>query len=79
MIAELQQAVANYAHAPDELDVPELEASLTEDTTWSRLSGADEEHRREQPDGLDRDTFGLRRTVGGWRIAELTLTLDNAF
>ncbi|MGA5206369.1 hypothetical protein [Streptomyces variegatus] len=26
MIAELQQAVANYAHALDELKVPELEA-----------------------------------------------------
>ncbi|TJZ99514.1 nuclear transport factor 2 family protein [Actinacidiphila oryziradicis] len=24
-------------------------------------------------------TFGLRRSDGGWRIAELTLTLDNAF
>ncbi|MFE9687759.1 hypothetical protein [Streptomyces sp. NPDC006285] len=34
MIAELQQAVAKYAHALDELDVPELEAILTEDTTW---------------------------------------------
>lgn len=35
MIAELQQAVANYAHALDELNVPELEAVLTEDTTWA--------------------------------------------
>lgn len=35
MIAELQQAVANYAHALDELNVPELEAVLTEDTTWT--------------------------------------------
>ncbi|MEV8098969.1 hypothetical protein [Kitasatospora sp. NPDC085879] len=34
MIAELQQAVA-YAHALDELHVPELEAVLTEDTTWT--------------------------------------------
>lgn len=24
-------------------------------------------------------TFGLPRSDGGWRIAELTLTLDNAF
>ncbi|MDQ0766913.1 nuclear transport factor 2 family protein [Streptomyces canus] len=35
MIAELQQAVANYAHALDELNMPELEAVLTEDTTWT--------------------------------------------
>lgn len=35
MIAELQQAVAHYAHALDELNVPELEAVLTEDTTWT--------------------------------------------
>ncbi|MFF3402952.1 hypothetical protein ACFYW6_31145 [Streptomyces sp. NPDC002659] len=35
MIAELQQAVAHYAHAGDELNVPELEAVLTEDTTWT--------------------------------------------
>ncbi|MGW0948129.1 hypothetical protein ACWD4O_37025 [Streptomyces sp. NPDC002623] len=35
MIAELQQAVANYAHALDELNVPELGAVLTEDTTWT--------------------------------------------
>ncbi|MFD4763822.1 nuclear transport factor 2 family protein [Streptomyces sp. NPDC058439] len=35
MIAELQQAVANYAHALDELNVPELETVLTEDTTWT--------------------------------------------
>ncbi|MFJ9909235.1 nuclear transport factor 2 family protein [Streptomyces sp. NPDC101152] len=33
MIAELQQAVANYAYALDELNVPELETVLTEDTT----------------------------------------------
>lgn len=33
MIAELQQAVGSYAQAPDELDVPELEAVLTEITT----------------------------------------------
>ncbi|MFI1769865.1 nuclear transport factor 2 family protein [Streptomyces sp. NPDC020800] len=25
------------------------------------------------------NTFGLRRSDGGWRIAELTLTLDDAF
>ncbi|MFE5584002.1 nuclear transport factor 2 family protein [Kitasatospora sp. NPDC056531] len=35
MIAELQQAVAHYAHALDELKVPALEAVLTEDTTWT--------------------------------------------
>ncbi|AGL15581.1 nuclear transport factor 2 family protein [Actinoplanes sp. N902-109] len=35
MIAELQHAVANYAHALDELDVPALEAILTQDTTWT--------------------------------------------
>ncbi|OIJ95348.1 nuclear transport factor 2 family protein [Streptomyces monashensis] len=35
MIAELQQAVANYAHALDELNVPELETVLTEGTTWT--------------------------------------------
>ncbi|MFI9600056.1 nuclear transport factor 2 family protein [Streptomyces sp. NPDC052043] len=35
MIAELQQAVANYAHALDELNVPQLETVLTEDTTWT--------------------------------------------
>ena len=35
MIAELQQAVAHYAHAVDELNVPDLEAVLTEDTTWT--------------------------------------------
>ena len=33
MIAELQQAAANYSHALDELNVPELEAVLTEDNT----------------------------------------------
>jgi hypothetical protein len=27
--------VAKYAHALDELNVPELEAVLTEDTTWT--------------------------------------------
>ncbi|MFJ8637457.1 hypothetical protein [Streptomyces sp. NPDC093568] len=32
MIAELQQAVANCAHALDELNVPEPEAVLTENT-----------------------------------------------
>ncbi|MFI1647554.1 nuclear transport factor 2 family protein [Streptomyces avidinii] len=35
MIAEVQQVVANYTHALDELNVPELEAVLTEDTTWT--------------------------------------------
>ncbi|WP_367325909.1 nuclear transport factor 2 family protein [Streptomyces sp. HUAS ZL42] len=35
MIADLQQAVAHYAHALDELNVPELEAVLTEDTAWT--------------------------------------------
>jgi len=35
VIAELQHAVANYAHALDELNVPALEAVLTEDTTWT--------------------------------------------
>ncbi|CCK24661.1 hypothetical protein BN159_0282 [Streptomyces davaonensis JCM 4913] len=35
MTAEPQQAVAHYAHALDELNVPELEAVLTEDTTWT--------------------------------------------
>lgn len=35
MIAELQQAVANYAHALDELNTPALEAILTQDTTWT--------------------------------------------
>ncbi|MFE1875758.1 hypothetical protein ACFW9N_33665 [Streptomyces sp. NPDC059496] len=35
MIAEFQQAVVHYAHAPDELNVPELEVVLTQDTTWT--------------------------------------------
>ncbi|MCX5151696.1 nuclear transport factor 2 family protein [Streptomyces sp. NBC_00320] len=35
MTAELRQAVANYAHALDELNVPEPEAVMTEDTTWT--------------------------------------------
>ncbi|MET8768898.1 nuclear transport factor 2 family protein [Streptomyces sp. NPDC004658] len=35
MIADLQQAVAHYAHALDELNAAELEAVLTEDTTWT--------------------------------------------
>jgi ketosteroid isomerase-like protein len=35
VIAELQHAVATYAHALDELDLPALEALLTEDTTWT--------------------------------------------
>ncbi|MFC8435520.1 nuclear transport factor 2 family protein [Streptomyces sp. NPDC057253] len=35
MIAELQQTVVDYAHALDELNVPELETVLTEDTVWT--------------------------------------------
>ncbi|MDH6554046.1 ketosteroid isomerase-like protein [Streptomyces sp. SAI-117] len=35
MITELQQTVAHYAHALDELNVPELESVLTEDTVWT--------------------------------------------
>ena len=35
MIAELRRAVAHCAHALDELNVPEPEAVLTEDTTYS--------------------------------------------
>ncbi|MEW2049053.1 nuclear transport factor 2 family protein [Streptomyces sp. NPDC005476] len=35
MTADLQQAVAHYVHALDELHVAELEAILTEDTTRS--------------------------------------------
>ena len=133
MIAELQQAVANYAHALDELNVPELEAVLTEDTTWTftmpgqqvlgpvagRAAVLDfvrDGHRvqtgrvrhhlanvvvtttdattaevraylvqtRNTGESIQMIstgvyTFGLRRSDGGWRIAELTLTLDNAF
>ncbi|MCX5215322.1 hypothetical protein OG689_39795 [Kitasatospora sp. NBC_00240] len=39
MIAELQQAVANHAHALDELNMPEPPAVLPEDTS-SNWSGA---------------------------------------
>lgn len=35
MIAELQQAAANYAHTVDELNVSELETVLTEGATWT--------------------------------------------
>ncbi|MEV2256918.1 nuclear transport factor 2 family protein [Streptomyces sp. NPDC050147] len=133
MIAELQQAVAKYAHALDELNVPELEAVLTEDTTWTftmpgqRVLGpvagraavldfirdghtaqtgrvrhylanvvitttdattaevrAYLVQTRNTGESIQMIstgvyTFGLRRSDGGWRIAELTLTLDNAF
>ena len=133
MIAELQQAVAKYAHALDELNVPELEAVLTEDTTWTftmpgrgvlgpvagraavldfvrdghtaqtgrvrhhltnvvvTTTDADTAEVRAylvqtrntgesiQMISTGVYTFGLRRSDGGWRIAELTLALDNAF
>jgi len=133
VIAELQQAVANYAHALDELNVPELEAVLTEDTTWTftmpgrgvlgpvagraavldfvrdghtaqtgrvrhhltnvvvTTTDADTAEVRAylvqtrntgesiQMISTGVYTFGLRRSDGGWRIAELTLALDNAF
>ncbi|WP_405530854.1 nuclear transport factor 2 family protein [Streptomyces canus] len=132
MIAELQQAVANYAHSLDELNVPELEAVLTEDTTWTfampgrgvlgpvapraavldfirdgrtaqtgrvrhhlsnvvvtttgaataevRASLVQTRNTGESIQMISTGvyTFGLRRSDGGWRIAELTLTLDNA-
>ncbi|MDX3454693.1 nuclear transport factor 2 family protein [Streptomyces sp. ME02-8801-2C] len=132
MIAELRQVVAHYAHALDELNVPELEAILTEDTTWTftmpgqgvlgPVSGraavldfvrdghtaqtgkvrhhlgnvvvtttdaATAEVRaylvqtRNTGESIQVIstgvyTFGLRRSGGGWRIAELMLTLDNA-
>jgi len=35
LIPELQQAVANYALALDEFNLPGLEALLTQDTTWT--------------------------------------------
>ncbi|WP_460060557.1 nuclear transport factor 2 family protein [Streptomyces sp. YKOK-I1] len=133
MIAELQQAVAKYAHALDELNVPELEAVLTEDTTWTftmpgqavigpvagraavldfvrdghtvqtgrvrhylanavvtTTNATTAEVRaylvqtRNTGESIQMIstgvyTFGLRRSDGGWRIAELALTLDNAF
>lgn len=131
MTAELQQTVANYAHALDELNVPGLEAVLTEDTTWTftmpgqrvlgPVSGRTAvldfiRHGHTAQTGTVRHhlsnvvatttdaaaevrayllqtrntgesiqmistgvyTFGLRRSGGGWRIAELALTLDNA-
>ncbi|RKR87356.1 SnoaL-like protein [Micromonospora pisi] len=132
MITELQHAVENYAHALDELNVPALEAILTQDTTWTftvpgqgvlgpvagrttvldfvrdghaaqtgrvrhQLSNvvvrtADANSAQVQAyltqtrntggnvqvisTGVY--TFGLRRSDSGWRIAELTLALDNA-
>jgi ketosteroid isomerase-like protein len=135
--AELQQVVAAYAHALDELDVPALEAVLTEDTTWTftvpgrgvlgpvagraavldfvrdghaartgkvrhhlgnvlvTTADADTDTATDtaevrayllQTENTGEDvrtlstgvyTFGLRRSGGGWRIAELTLALDN--
>ena len=132
MIAELQHAVANYAHALDELNVPALEAILTQDTTWTftvpapgvlgpvtgrtavldfvrdghaaqtgrvrhhlsnvvvRTADADRAEVRAyllqtrntgenvQVISTGVYTFGLRRSDGEWRIAELTLALDNA-
>lgn len=132
MIAELQQTVAHYAHALDELNVPGLETILTEDTIWtSTMPGqgtfgpvagraavldfirdghtaqtgrvrhhlgnvvvtttdaATAEARayllqtRNTGESIQIVstgvyTFGLRRSDGRWRIAELTLTLDNA-
>jgi ketosteroid isomerase-like protein len=133
MIAELQQTVATYAHALDELDMPLLEAVLTEDTTWTftmpgrgvlgsvagrtavldfirdghtaqtgrvrhhlgnvvvtTTDAATAEVRayllqtRNTGESIQMIStgvysFGLRRSDGGWRIAELTLTLDNVF
>lgn len=132
MIAELQQAVANYAHALDELNMPQLEAVLTEDTTWTFMmpgqgvlgpvtgrtavldfirdghtaqTGRVRHHlsnvvvattdaataevrayllqTRNTGESIQMIstgvyTFSLRRSDGGWRIAELALTLDNA-
>ncbi|MYU00005.1 MULTISPECIES: nuclear transport factor 2 family protein [unclassified Streptomyces] len=132
MIAELQQAVANYAHALDELNIAELEAVLTEDTIWTftmpgqgvlgpvagraavldfirdghtaqtgrvrhhlgsvvvtATDAATAEVRayllqtRNTSESIQMIstgvyTFSLRRSDGRWRIAELTLTLDNA-
>ncbi|MGW3124421.1 nuclear transport factor 2 family protein [Streptomyces sp. NPDC001107] len=132
MIAELQQTVANYAHALDELNVTELETVLTEDTTWTftmpgqgmlgpvagraavldfirdghtvqtgrvrhhlgnvvvtTTDAATAEVRayllqtRNTGESIQMIstgvyTFSLRRSDGRWRIAELTLTLDNA-
>ncbi|MEU1734220.1 nuclear transport factor 2 family protein [Streptosporangium sp. NPDC020145] len=122
MIADLQQAVARYAHALDELNAAELEAVLTEDTTWTftmpgqgvldfirdghtAQTGRVRHHlgnvvvtttdattaevrayllqTRNTGESVQMIstgvyTFGLRRSGGRWRIAELTLTLDNA-
>ena len=132
MTAEPQQTVANYAHALDELDVPALEAILTQDTTWTftvpgqgvlgpvagrtavldfvrdghaaqtgrvrhhmsnvlvNTADADSAEVRAyliqtrntgenvQVISTGVYTFGLRRSDSGWRIAELTLALDNA-
>lgn len=132
MIAELQHVVANYAHALDELNVPALEAILTQNTTWSftvpgqevlgSVSGrtavldfvrdghaAQTGRVRHHLSNVVVDTadansaevraylmqtrntgenvqvistgvytLGLRRSDSGWRIAELTLALDNA-
>ncbi|MER7210569.1 nuclear transport factor 2 family protein [Streptosporangium sp. NPDC000239] len=132
MIADLQQAVARYAHALDELNAAELEAVMTEDTTWTftmpgqgvlgpvagraavldfirdghtAQTGRVRHHlgnvvvtttdattaevrayllqTRNTGESVQMIstgvyTFGLRRSGGRWRIAELTLTLDNA-
>ncbi|MEV1320072.1 nuclear transport factor 2 family protein [Micromonospora arborensis] len=132
MITELQHAVANYAHALDELNVPALEAILTQDTTWTftvpgqgvlgpvagrttvldfvrdghaaqtgrvrhhlgnvvvRTADANSAQVQAyltqtrntggnvQVISTGVYTFGLRRSDSGWRIAELTLALDNA-
>jgi ketosteroid isomerase-like protein len=126
-----QHTVAGYAHALDELDVPALEAILTEDTTWTftvpgqgrlgpvagraavldfvraghaaqtgtvrhhlsnvvvQAADADSAQVRayllqtrntgENVQVLSTGvyTFGLRRSGGEWRIAELALALDN--
>ncbi|WP_445525431.1 nuclear transport factor 2 family protein [Streptomyces cyslabdanicus] len=132
MIAELQQAVANYTHALDELNMPQLETILTEDTTWTftmpgqgvlgpiagrtavldfirdghtARTGRVRHHLSNvvvtTTDATTAEVrayllqtkntgesiqmistgvymFSLRRSDGRWRIAELTLTLDNA-
>ncbi|MFI7537841.1 nuclear transport factor 2 family protein [Streptosporangium sp. NPDC049376] len=132
MIADLQQAVARYAQALDELNAAELEAVMTEDTTWTftmpgqgvlgpvagraavldfirdghtAQTGRVRHHLGDvvvtTTDAATAEvrayllqtrntgesvqmistgvyTFGLRRSGGRRRIAELTLTLDNA-
>ncbi|GGN38831.1 nuclear transport factor 2 family protein [Streptomyces fuscichromogenes] len=132
MIAELQQTVARYAHALDELNPSELEAVLAENTTWTftmpgqgvlgpvtgraavldfirdghaAQSGRVRHHlghvvvtatdaataevrayllqTRNTGESIQIIstgvyTFGMRQSDGEWRIAELTLTLDNA-